>query len=448
MKDLTKDSITGHIVKMAAPATISMLAQIAYQLVDLYFITRLGTAATAGVSAAGNAVFVVTAMTQTVTVGTVSLIAHSVGRSDWSDTNRIFNESMMLSLTLGAITVVFLWALIGPYMRSVATDGPTIEAGITFMRWIAPGYALMVPMAAIGSALRGAGVVQPQVVIYLLTVVINIVLAPILIAGWGTGVPLGLMGGGLATTLSVAVGVLLMAVHVHGKERHLKFDRVLLSSRRLQRWRQILAIGLPASGEYTLIFLSTTVIYYAVRHLGPEVQAGVGIGSRILDVVLLPALAIALAAGPIAGQNFGARNNERVRETFRKAALIGGGAMFVATALVQWRAQSLLPMFDAPPATVVVTTLFLHLMSWALVAQGLVFLCQSMFRGLGNSVPPLLSASIRFLLLTAGALWLSARPGFRFEQVLYLLVGVTVLQASISLWLLRLEFGKRLIMAK
>ena len=87
---------------------------------------------------------------------------------------------------------------------------------MTYLRWFAPGLALQFALVAMGSALRGTGVVKPTMVVQAGTVLLNIVLAPVLIAGWGTGRPLGVAGAALASTLAIAAGVVLMAFYFRG----------------------------------------------------------------------------------------------------------------------------------------------------------------------------------------------------------------------------------------
>ena len=94
--------------------------------------------------------------------------------------------------------------------------------------------------------------------------------------------------------------------------------------------------------------------------------------------------------------------------------------------------------------TMAVAMLFLQMVSLNLVAQGFTFVCSSMFQGLGNTKPVLLSSGARLVTYALPVLWLSARPGFRIEYVWYLSILTTTLQAALSLWLLRLEFRKRL----
>lgn len=183
MKDLTHGSIYRQLIGMAAPIAAGMLLQTMYYVVDLYFVAQLGDAALAGVGAAGTAMFVVFALTQMLGVGTVALMSHAVGRKDKADANHVFNQSVALSALCAAITLAGGYGLSAPYMGWVGADAPTGAAGITYLHWFTPGLALQFALVAMGSALRGTGIVQPTVIVQALTVVLNIVLAPVLIAG-------------------------------------------------------------------------------------------------------------------------------------------------------------------------------------------------------------------------------------------------------------------------
>jgi Na+-driven multidrug efflux pump len=158
----------------------------------------------------------------------------------------------------------------------------------------------------------------------------------------------------------------------------------------------------------------------------------------------MPALAVALAAGPIAGQNVGAGNSARVRETFVKSALITTVVMVGFMLLAQLKPEFLLAGFSNDQETMAIAYLFLRIISFNMVAQGLIFTCSSMFQGLGNTKPVLLSSATRVFTYSLPAIWLSTRPGFRMEYVWYLSIAATTLQAVLSLWLLRREFRKRL----
>src|SRR5690606_36547674 len=118
---------------------------------------------------------------------------------------------------------------------------------------------------------------------------------------------------------------------------------------------------------------------------GAPAQAGFGIGSRIMQSIFMPAMAIAFAAGPIAGQNFGAGHADRVRETFKKAVLLNLAVMGLVTVLLQWRPDVLIAVFTTEPEVLAVGAEFLRIISWTFLAQGVVFTCSGMFQGLGNT---------------------------------------------------------------
>jgi putative MATE family efflux protein len=443
MKDLTQGSIVSHILAMAPPIFAGMVMMMLCGLIDLYFVSGLGDAAVAGVAAAGNAGFLVNALMQVVSVGTVALIAHAVGRKDRADANLVFNQSLGLSAVCGLLTLVAGSMLASGYMRSVATDEATIEAGTTYLLWFMPALALQFALLVMGSALRGTGIVRPTMIVQAVALLVNIVLAPILIAGWGAGRGLGVAGAGLASSIAVLFGVVMMWLYFRRLEHYVSFDRKQCRPQ-LKQWKRILSIGLPAGGEFAIMFIYMGVIYYALRGFGPAAQAGFGIGSRVLGLIQVPAMAIAFAAGPIAGQNFGAGNGERVRETFRKVALTGTAVMIGFTIFAQLQPALLLGGFAKDTATIAVGVLFLQMVSLNLVAQGLIFICSSMFQGLGNTKPVLFGSGARLITYAMPVMWLSARPEFRIEHVWYVSIVTTTLQAALSLWLLRLEFRKRL----
>jgi putative MATE family efflux protein len=443
MKDLTKGSISSHLVDMALPMAAGMIFQTLYFFVDLYFVAQLGDAAVAGVSTAGNAMFIIMAMTQVLGVGTVALIAHAVGRKDQADANLIFNQSLLLAALCGVLTLVLGYAGSLAYVRSIAADEATVQAGVTYLYWFLPGMALQFAMVAMGSALRGTGIVQPTMVVQVLTLVINTILAPILIAGWGIGHPMGVAGAGLASTIAIVVGVILLSLYFVRLEKYVSFHKEQWQPR-VAVWKRMLTVGLPAGGEFALMFLFTAVTYWALRNFGAAAQAAFGIGGRIMQGIFLPVMAIAFAAAPVAGQNFGARQPERVRETFRAAVKLCTALMFVLMLLCQWRPEVLIGFFSKEAEVIEIGSQFLHIISFNFVLSGVVFTCSSMFQALGNTLPSLYSSATRLITYSVPVIWMTTQPWFRLDHVWFLSVATVVLQTIVSFVLVQKQMRVRL----
>jgi putative MATE family efflux protein len=443
MKDLTQGPISRQLIAMAVPIFVGMLFQTMYLVVDTYFVTSLGDTAIAGVTAASTVNMVIMALTQMLGVGTVALIAQAVGRKDQAGANLVFNQSVLLSAICGVLTLLAGIFLTAPYVRTLAADPGVLASGTTYLYWMTPGLALQFALIALGSALRGTGIAKPGMVVQMLTVIMNTILAPMLIRGWVTHHPMGVAGAGLATSLSVAFGVVCLWIYFARLEHYVALDP--------QQWRprwplvgRILNVGLPAGGEFLMLAIILGIIYWVIRGFGPAAQAGFGIGGRVMQSLFLPVMAVAFAVTPVAGQNFGAHKYGRVRETFRSAAILSTVLMIGITLLCQWRPEWFIYIFTRQPEVVAVGAPYLHIISWNFVATGLIFTCSGMFQALGNTWPSLLSSASRLLTFCVPVVFLSRQPHFMLTEVWYLSVATVSLQAVTSLVLLLREFRRRL----
>ena len=199
MNDLTQGSVTKHLLGLSGFMAVSMIFQTLYYLADLYFVGRLGKEAIAAVGLSGNLMIVVLAITQMLGVGTTPLVSHAVGRKDLGRAGVVFNQAFFLSQLVGIFVTVVGFALRHRYCAWLGADAVTARLGVEYLNWFLPAMLMQFVMVAMGAALRGSGIIKPAVGIQILTVLLNIALAPVLILGWGTGRPLGVQGAALAT---------------------------------------------------------------------------------------------------------------------------------------------------------------------------------------------------------------------------------------------------------
>jgi putative MATE family efflux protein len=446
VRDLTRGPIPGHLARMAVPIAVGMVFQTLYVLVDLYFVAELGDAAIAGLGAAGNLQFLVMAVTQILGVGTMALIAHASGRQDRADANLVFNQSLGLAALCAFLTLAGGYRFGDWYVNTLAADAATVETGITYLHWFLPGLALQFALISMGAALRGTGIVTPTIVVQVLTVLLNALLAPVMIAGWLTGHPLGMMGAGLSTSISVAVGVVLMTVYFVRLEQFVGFDAGRLRPRATV-WRRILAIGLPPGGEFALLFAYMAFIFWIARDFGAQAQAGFSAGSRVMQAIFLPAMAIAFATAPVAGQNFGAGLAGRVRRTFSTSLVAQTAIMLSLTLFCRYRPGVLVAFFTEDAAVVAAGAEFLRIISLNFAASGIIFTCSGMFQALGNTVPPLVATATRLATFVIPVLWMAEQHWFELRHLWYASVVTVALQAAFAWWLLAREMRGRLAQA-
>ncbi len=443
MQDLTTGSVTRHLLKTSGFMLVTMVFQTLYFLVDLYWVGRLGKEAVAGVAIAGNLSFVVLAITQMLGVGITTLVSHAAGQKDRDRALLVFNESLLLSAIVGVLFLAIGMALRLPYVHALAADARTAELAADYLLWFIPAMSLQFGLVSMGAALRGTGNFKPGMIVQTASVILNIVLAPILIFGWGTGWPLGVAGAAISSLVAIAVGTVWLTFYFVGTHVYLKFVRSDLKPD-TALWRKILGIGLPAGAEFALVAVYLVVVYVISRPFGAAAQAGFGIGMRIIQAGFMPVVALGFAVAPVAGQNFGARQPQRVRDTFRSAALMAAGSMVFWTIASLTAGAAMVGIFSEDPQVIAVGAEYLHIVSWTFVASGVVFVSSSMFQAMGNTLPALIASFVRIVVVAIPAFVLSRLPGFELHWIWYLSVVAIAVQLAITLLLLRREFHRRL----
>ena len=443
MQDLTTGPITKHLLKTTSFMLVTMVFQTLYFLVDLYWVGRLGTAAVAAVGIAGNLSFLVLALTQMLGVGTTTVVSHAAGRKDHAAALLMFNQSQVLSMLVGlGVLIVGLATRMG-YANAQSADAETARLAGQYLLWFIPALALQFTMVAMGSALRGVGNFKPGMVVSTATVAINIVLAPFLIFGWGTGHPFGVAGAAMASLFSILVGIVWLTKYFVARDSFLKF-MVADWKPRLDVWKKMLAIGLPAGFEFILMAFYMFIVYTISRPFGAAAQAGFGIGMRIVQAGFMPVVALGFSVAPVAGQNFGAKLAQRVKDTFKDAALMAAGVMFVFAVLCHIAPAKLVGVFSNDPAAIAVGVDYLRIVSYNYVASGLIFVASSMFQAMGNTIPSLIASAVRIALVAIPAFMLARLPNFQLMWIWYLSVAAVIVQLAISMLLLRREFGRKL----
>jgi len=444
MQDLTTGPVTRHLLKTMGFMLVIMVFQTLYFLIDLYWVGRLGTDAVAAVGIAGNLTFVALALTQMLGVGTTTVVSHAVGRKDHQQALLLFNQSQVLAMVIGILFLIAGLAGRERYAAAMSADANTAALAADYLLWFIPAMGLQFALVAMGAALRGVGNFKPGMIVSTATVIINMVLAPILIFGWGTGRAFGVAGAAMASLIAIVIGVAWLATYFVGKDAYLRFV-VADWKPRLDLWRGMLAIGLPAGFEFAMMVVYLVIVYSITRPFGSAAQAGFGIGMRIVQAGFMPVVALGFSVAPVAGQNFGARQPHRVRDTFRDAALMASAMMVVFAIGCQIAPAALVRIFSTDPSVIAFGLQYLRIISWNFVASGLIFVSSSMFQAMGNTIPSLVSSAARIAIVAVPAVMLSRMPGFQLHWIWYLSVGATFVQLLLSMLLLRREFGRRLV---
>jgi len=436
MRDLTIGSVPRHLIALAIPMGIGLVFQTIYVMVDLYFVSQLGSDAVAGVSITGNLMLLTIALAQILSIGVTALISQATGRKDQEQANHVFNQGLQISTLLMVLTLVLGYLLAPAFVGALSAAPETERLGGIYLHWFLPHLALQFAMNLMSSALRGTGVVKPATVVQLVGVLLNIVLTPILVSGWVTGKPMGVMGAGLSSSLSALVATLLMTYYFFVKARYLSIRLGVAVD--FSVWRRILSIGFPSGAEFMMMFGFMSVVYWAISGFGAHSQAGYGIAQRVMQVFFMPALALSFAAPAIVGQNRGAGERLRIRQTYHWLLGLSLGVMGVLGLGCWLFAPSMMRWFTSEQDVIGVGIQFLRMVSWNFLTTAFVISAGAVFQGIGNTWPALVAATVRAAAVVLSILWIRQLEGYVIEWVWWIAVLAVALQAIIcTRWVMR-----------
>lgn len=383
---LVKDPVGKTLIRLTIPMIIGIMAMVAFNLVDTFFIGRLGTVELAAISFTFPVVFVIGSIAMGLGVGASAVIARAIGEGDFHKVQRYTTDALALSLVIvasfcfvGLLTIEPLFKLLGaspeilPFIKQYMT---IYYPGVTFV---------IIPMVG-NSAIRATGDTKTPGIIMVASVVVNLVLDPLLIFGYGP-FPRWEMQGAAAATVAARAAALVVSLWVlHRREKMLNFTPPSLKEGILS-WKKILYIGLPAAGTMLIIPISMGVITRLVSSYGPEAVAGLGVATRVEALTLTVFMALGSVLTPFAGQNLGAGRMDRVRRAVtlsHRFAMVWGAAMFLLFILF---VEPIAAVFNKNPTVISAIVSYLTMVSITYGLQGILMTSGSVFNGLNKPMP-------------------------------------------------------------
>ncbi|MEC7962044.1 MAG: MATE family efflux transporter [Pseudomonadota bacterium] len=312
--DLTRGPISGHFRTLAVPAAMGMLFSTLYNVVDVYFAGQISTDAQAGMAIGFQAFFIMMSMGFGIGSAMGALVGNARGRKDDAESRQFIMQGLSFA-TVTTVLLIGIGALIGPYLiQLVSEPGAYRDAGTGYFYWLLaalPGFLLAFSGNGILQA-HGDSVTMQRAMMGAFFA--NIGLNPLFIYGIPGVIPgMGFNGIALATILS-QTGVMLFVLRGVLRVRVMQAARLSELRPDMAAYRAILAQMAPTSLSFTVLFFSGLVVQFALSQFGGQAIAAYGIALRIEQILLLPVLGMTGALLPIAAQNFGAADHDRVRE--------------------------------------------------------------------------------------------------------------------------------------
>jgi putative MATE family efflux protein len=317
MRNLTEGNILRNILIYTWPVVLGDMLQSLYSTIDAVWVGHLiGPNALAAVSASTPIMFFLLSLIIGVAIATVIMVGQAYGMGDMDYLSQVIDNSFLtiifLCVVFSAIGVVFA----GPVLKLLNTPVELRHDATIFLTIIFAGIIFMFAQNWFSGLLRGMGDSFTPLILLAITVVINVILAPLLIAGIGPFPRLGIAGSALATVISEFITAIISFVYLARK--NVMFNILKWKFRlNFNIIKKMFQIGIPVSLQMVIVSLSAVIVISLVNLFGPAVIAAYGIGLRIDQFSFLPAMSLGATASAFTAQAFGAKRTDLLPEILK-----------------------------------------------------------------------------------------------------------------------------------
>nr|WP_240919969.1 MATE family efflux transporter [Paraglaciecola sp. 20A4] len=421
---------------MTLPMLIGMVMMMSFGLVDTFFIGLLGTQELAAISFTFPVTFTLISLHIGLGIGTSAVIARFLGSNSHDQAKESGTGALMLAFVLAVILALVGLLTVDPiFILLGATDQLLVHIREYMVVWYAAGVFLAMPMVG-NSILRASGDTKTPSYVMASGGLINVILDPILIFGWGPIPAMGMQGAALATLIAWALG-LIYILYLLAYKRQLILPR-LLNLKELQRTiGGILKIGLPAAGANMLTPIAGGILTAVVAGYGPGAVAAWGVGGRLESIASIVILALSMSLPPFISQNYGANNLLRVSKAYQLCVRFVVVWQLLVFAVIYMLSGVLARLFSTEPEVINLIQAYLMIVPLGYGVQGIVILTNSSFNAMHLPMSALLMSILRLFVFFVPISYLGSYL-FDLKGMFFAGIVANVLTAAVAyIWFSR-----------
>jgi len=394
---LTKDPIWFLLRKVTIPASVGSLFQTFYNLVDTWFAGRISAEAIGAIAKSFPIYFTIIAIGVGLSAGTNTLIGNNIGSKNVKKASLFVAQSIIYAIALSILVTSFGLNVSDFLLSLMGADQEGIILSRKYLDIIFYGTIIVLIQISLNGTLNAQGDTKSYRNVLIFSFFLNIFLNPLFIFGYGFIPAFGISGLAIATVISQFVGLLYLAYKVYSCElkNYLKLQCFIPKYDLL---KELLYQSTPVMFSMLFIGVGLFNILYFIGQFGDMATAGYGAALRIEQVFLLPVIGLNTAVLSIGGQNFGAKNYDRIRELYKKALFFGSSFMICAGIIIFFGAESLVSLFTNNSQAIYHGAIYLKVAALIGPIYPVFFITTAVFQAVKK---PLYSLYLSILRLTA-----------------------------------------------
>jgi len=382
--NLTKDPIGKLIKKIAIPASVGTFFQTMFNVVDTFFAGKISPEALSALAKSFPIYFIIIAASVGVTVGGTSLIANSIGKNNKKRTLDYFSQTIIYGF-LVSILITIIGLVFSPLLFSlISSDEHFVLLGLKYTNVIFSGSIIFITVVALNSLLHAEGDTKTYRNVLIVSFLLNIILNPLFIFGYGFLPPMGIAGIGFATIVAQFIGLLIIFNKII-KSSRIKNIQIIDFYPKIYLLKKLFNQSAPISATLLLISVGNFVVLAYISVFGEHAIAGYGAAARFEQILLLPVLGLNTAIISIISQNFGAKNYLRVKESYFKAVMYGFSLMIICGIIIFLSADKIVSIFSDNPNVIGFGTTYLKISAIIFPAYPVFFISNGFFMAIKKS---------------------------------------------------------------
>src|SRR5881628_504024 len=428
-QDFTVGNLNRAIILLAIPMVLEMVLESLFAVVDVFWVGRLGADAVATVGLTESLLSLVFAVGLGLSLSTTAMVARRIGEKDPEAAAVAGVQAIALGLTVSALVGIPCLVFAPELLRLMGASRQIVQVGSGYARIALGGSGAIMLLFLNNAIFRGAGDAAIAMRLLWVSNIINLVLDPCLIFGWGPFPKLGVTGAALATFTGRSIGVLYQFYRLmRGTERirilrsqlHINFSVLL----------RLLRVSLTGILQFAIAHTSWIGLVRIVSVFGSAALAGYTIAIRILIFVLMPSWGLSNAAATLVGQNLGAKQPERAETSVWRTGLYNMIFLGVIGIFFVVFAEPVIRLFTNDALVVPLAVTCLRILSYGNIAYAYGMVMLQAFNGAGDTVTPTIVNFFGFWLLEIPlAYWLAIPLRLQSNGAFY---AIVVAEAAIA----------------
>lgn len=401
---LTKDPIWELLRKVTIPASVGSLFQTFYNLVDTWFAGRISAEAIGAIAKSFPIYFVIIAVGVGIGAATNSCIGNLLGAKQNNKASLLIAQSVIFAL-ITSIVVTFFGLNASDFLLTVmGSDAAGIALTREYLDIIFYGTFIVMIQISLNGALNAQGDTKSYRNVLIFSFFLNIFLNPLFIWGYGIVPAYGIGGLAIATVIAQSVGTFYLAYKINSCKLK-KYLSIRCFIPKLILLNELFTQALPIMISMLFIGVGIFNILYFIGQFGDLATAGYGAALRVEQVFLLPVIGLNTAVLSIGGQNFGAKNYDRIRELYSKALLFGSSFMAVAGVILFFGAEFFVSQFTDNLEAIYHGTIYLKIAALIAPVYPVFFITTAVFQAVKKPIYSLYLSVLRLSALPFLSLW-------------------------------------------